>query len=325
MAQNNQEEVDLFVVLQRLNKLYHRFLSGIYKGIRFIIKNWIVLTILIVGGYFLGGVWKTSLPSTKESVLIVQNNFDSSNYVYNAVELLNMKYSQRDSNFLSKHNFDTEEPDLFSIEIEAIVNIFELLEKQETNDRNLESYLSRVGFEEDPLISELYTPEYRYHRITIHTHKASLQTPKKVLDYLNSNEIYNKTREVVVEETRLRIQRNDTSIKYIDDVFIELAGKNDQDDKQTGEVNFKVQQHDNLHHLMEKKREIIEENEMLKKELIKYDNVVTLINEPYFYGKTSFLDKKKIILPVLLVFLYVGFFVVRNMYRKGRMYSKQEE
>jgi hypothetical protein len=146
-----------------------------------------------------------------------------------------------------------------------------------------------------------------------------------VLDYLNSNEIYNKTRDVVIEETKLRIQRNDTSIQYIDDVFVELAGKNEQDDKQTGEVNFKVQQHDNLHHLMEKKREIIAENEMLKRELIKYDNVVTLINEPNFYGTTSFLDKKKVLLPVFLVILYIGFFIVRNMYRKGKLYSQQEE
>jgi hypothetical protein len=325
MAQNNQEEIDLFAVLKRLNKVYQGFLASIYRGIRFVIRNWIVLTILIVGGYLLGGVWQRSIPSTKESVMIVQNNFDSSNYVYNAIEMLNIKYGQRDSNFLSKYNFDVEEPELFSIEIEAIVNIFELLEKQETNDRNLESYLSRVGFEEDPLISDIYTPEYMYHRITINSHKSNLKTINKVLDYLNSNEIYNKTKEIIVEETKLRIQRNDTSIKYIDDVFIELAGKNEEDGKQTGEVNFKVQQHDNLHHLMEKKREIIQENEMLKKELIKYDNVVTLINEPNFYGTTTFTDKKKILLPLLLVFLFVGFFVVRNMYRKGKMYSQEED
>lgn len=322
MAQNNQEEVDLFVVLKRLNKVYQGLLASIYKGIRFVFKNWIVLTILIVGGYFIGGWWQKSTTPNKEAVMIVQNNFDSSNYVYNAIDLLNIKYKQGHKGFVKQYGFDTENPDITDIVIEPIVNIVELLEKQETNDRNLESYLSRVTFEEDPLMSEIYFPEYTFHKITISTEKADIATIDKVMQYLNSNEIYNKTKDVVVAETQLRIQRNDTSIANIDAIFDEYSGKN-ADGTSASEMNFLIQENNNLHQLLDKKKELIEENEFLKRELIKYDKVVSLLNDPNFYNASDFFSKKKILLPITLVVLFIGFFVMRNIYLKGRQYSEE--
>ncbi len=322
MAQNNQEEVDLFVVLKRLNKVYQGFLASVYKGIRFVIKNWIVLTILIVGGYFIGGWWQRSLTPTKEAVMIVQNNFDSSNYVYNAIDLLNIKYKQGHKSFVKQYGFDTENPDISDIVVEPIVNIVELLEKQETNDRNLESYLSRVTFEEDPLLSEIYFPEYTFHKITISTEKSDPAIIEKVLNYLNNNEIYNKTKDVVVSETQLRIQRNDVSIANIDAIFDEYSGKN-ADGSKPSEMNFLIQENNNLHQLLDKKKELIEENEYLKKELIKYDSVVSLLNNPNFYNSSDFFSKKRTLLPIALVLLYIGFFVIRNIYLKGKKYSEE--
>ena len=322
MAQNNQEEIDLFVVLDRLAKAYHRFLTSVYKGMRFVAKNWIVLLILIVGGYFGGQFWQQSLTPVRQATVIVQNNFDSSSYVYDAIELLNVKYKQGDKRFLNEYEFDADDPELESIIIEPIVNIMDLLEKHETSDRNLDSYLNQSDFEEDLLLSEVYYPEYSYHRITIETKKPSLQTIEKVLNYLNSSEVYAEIKEVAIAETKLRIERNDTSIANIDAIFDEYSGKN-EGDPNPSQVFFKSQQNNNLHQLIDKKKELIEENAMLKKELIKYDNVVAKVNEPNFYRTSSFTDKKKTLLPIFLVFLYIGFFVIRNVYRKGKMYSEE--
>jgi len=322
MAQNNQEEIDLFFVLDKLSKAYHRFLASVYKGIQFVVKHWIVLLILIVGGYFGGQFWQRSLKSTREATLIVQNNFDSSSYVYSAVELLNVKYKQGDKVFLKKYNFNVEDPDLEDIIIEPIVNIMDLLEKQEASDRNLDTYLGKADFEEDLLLSEVFYPEYTYHRITVSTFKNNLETIDKILTYLNSNEIYNKTREIVIAETELRIQRNDKSISNIDAIFDEYSGKNFVD-ANPSQVYFKSQQNNNLHQLIDKKKELIDENEKLKRELVKYDNVVSLINNPNFYKTSSFTDKKKTLLPIFLVFVYVAFFVMRNVYKKGKMYSEE--
>lgn len=322
MAQNNHEEIDLFLVLDKLSKAYHRFLASVYQGIRFVVKHWIVLLILIVGGYFGGQFWQRSLKSTREATLIVQNNFDSSSYVYSAVELLNVKYKQGDKTFLKKYNFNVEDPDLEDIIIEPIVNLMDLLEKHETSDRNLDTYMGKADFEEDLLLSEVYYPEYNYHRITISTLKNNLEAIEKVLAYLNSNETYNKTKEIVIAETELRIQRNDKSISNIDAIFDEYSGKHFVD-ANPSQVYFKSQQNNNLHQLIDKKKELIDENEKLKRELVKYDDVVSLINNPNFYKTSSFTDKKKTLLPIFLVFVYIAFFVMRNVYKKGKMYSEE--
>ncbi|RLD28554.1 MAG: hypothetical protein DRI70_03380 [Bacteroidetes bacterium] len=320
MAQNNQEEIDLFLVLDKLSKAYHRFLASVFRGIQFVVKHWIVLLILIVGGYFGGQFWQRSLKSTREATLIVQNNFDSSSYVYSAVELLNVKYKQGDKAFLKKHNFNVEDPDLEDIIIEPIVNIMDLLEKHETSDRNLDTYMGKADFEEDLLLSEVYYPEYNYHRITITTLKSNLETIEKVLTYLNSNETYIKIKEIVIAETELRIQRNDKSISNIDAIFDEYSCKHFVDANPI-QVYFKSQQNNNLHQLIDKKKELNDENEKLKREMIKYDNVVSLINNPNFYKISSFTDKKKTLLPIFLVFVYIAFFVMRYVYKKGKMYS----
>ncbi len=322
MAQNNQEEIDLFLVLDKLSKVYHRFLASVYRGIQFVVKHWIVLLILLVGGYFGGQFWQRSLKSTREATLIVQNNFDSSGYVYSAVELLNVKYKQGDKAFLKKHNFNVEDPDLEDIIIEPIVNIMDLLEKHETSDRNLDTYMGKADFEEDLLLSEVYYPEYNYHRITITTLKSNLETIEKVLTYLNGNETYNKIKEIVIAETELRIQRNDKSISNIDAIFDEYSGKHFVD-ANPSQVYFKSQQNNNLHQLIDKKKELIDENEKLKREMIKYNNVVSLINNPNFYKISSFTDKKKTLLPIFLVFVYIAFFVMRYVYKKGKMYSEE--
>jgi len=323
MAQNNQEEIDLFAVLAKLNKAYHRFLASIYKAIRFVIKHWIVLLILILGGYFGGQYWQRTLKPTREAKMIVQNNFDSSSYVYNAIELLNVKYKQGDKAFLKKYGFDVDKPDIEDIMIEPIVNIMELLAKHETSDRNLDYYLGKVDFEEDVLLSEIYYPEYNYHKITISTHKNSLETIEKILNYLNSNEVFIKTKAIVIAETQLRIQRNDRSITSIDEIFDEYAGKN-EGDPNPSQVFFKSQQNNNLHQLIDKKKELILDNEELKKQLVKYDQTVSLLNEPNFYKTSTFTDKKKTLLPIFLVFAYIAFFVMRNVYRKGKKYSEEQ-
>jgi hypothetical protein len=186
----------------------------------------------------------------------------------------------------------------------------------------LDTYLGKADFEEDLLLSEVFYPEYTYHRITVSTVKNNLETIDKILAYLNSNEIYNKTKEIVIAETELRIQRNDKSINNIDAIFDEYSGKHFVD-ANPSQVYFKSQQNNNLHQLIDKKKELIDENEKLKRELIKYDNVVSLINNPNFYKTSSFTDKKKTLLPIFLVFVYVAFFVIRNVYKKGKMYSEE--
>ena len=324
MAQNNQEEVDLFLVIDKLKDFYHWILACFYRAVQFILKHWIVLLILLVGGYFAGYFLQKSAPPKREARLIVQNNFNSSSYVYEAVQLLNVKYQQGDRTFLERYGFDPEATEITEITIEPIVNIMDLLEMHEANDRNLDSYIANIEADEDLLLSEAFYPEYSYHRIIIKTSGNNKAILQKVLDYLNSNELLNKIKTVAVEETIKHLERNNTSIDNIDAIFDEYAGKNSKE-ANPSQVYVKTQENNNLHQLIEKKQELIEENEELKEELLKYDTIVTLINYPELYRTSSILDNKKLFLPLILVFSYILFFIIRAIYLKGKKYSQPKQ
>lgn len=322
-SQEHHEEIDIGAVLERVKKGYHGLLASGYKASRFVARNWIVLLVLLVGGYFLGKFWENSSPDKYQTELIVQNNFGSSAYVYSAVELLNMKYKQADQQFLQSHDFNYEDKEVADITIEPIVDIIELLEKTETSDRSLDLYMGALNVEEDALTSETFYTHYRYHRISLTTTNPNVnKTIQKVLDYLNSNELFKKTQQVMYAETVKHIERNETSMANIDAIFDEFSGKNPRTEGGS-QVFVQTKENNDLDQLIEKKQELIAENEQLKQELLKYDNTVTLVNYPSYVGADDLLSKKSLLLPLLLVFFYCLFFLLRNLYLKGKRYAEE--
>lgn len=319
---NKNEEIDLFYVFDKIRDFYHGMLANFYRFVQFLKKYWWILLIIIVGGYFAGQFWQRSLRPMKEAVLIVQNNFGSTNYVYNAIEILNIKSKQEDEAFLKQYGFNPEEPEIKEVTIEPVVSVMDLLEKSEPNDRNIDTYMSRIDFEEEILLSEIFYPEYHYHKIIIQTESRDAKLMDKVMAYLNSNEKFNKIQEVMYAETQLRIQRNDTTIAKIDALMDEYSGKNDRDIRPS-EVYNKTIENNNMHHLLEKKTDLIKENEYLKTELTKYDQVVTVINNPRLAVTSKFLDKKRYLIPIGLLFLFTAYFVLKGWYQKGKKYSKK--
>ena len=327
MSANSNDEIDLGLIFRKIREAFRGLLVMGYKTVQFVLKYWIALLIIIIGGAVAGHFWQKSNKADKLATLIVQTNFDSTSYVYNALELLNRKNLQGDKVFLSKYGFNTETPELSEVVIEPIVNIMELMGKSETNDRNLEQYLAQSDFEEDILLSEVFYTEYKYHKIYIFTTSdGNQETIDKVLAYLNSNEVYIKAKEIVLEETKLRIVRNDTSISKIDAVFDEYVGKVNpqQVDPIPSQIYFKSQTNNNLHQLITTKNELIQENEDLKRELVKYDDVVSLLNKPVLHFTFSNWDRKSILVPIALLFLFVAFFIMKGMYLKGKEYSEKQ-
>ena len=327
MSANSNDEIDLGLIFRKIREGFRSLLVLGYQGVQFIFKYWIALLIIIIGGAVAGHYWQKSKKADKLATLIVQTNFDSTSYVYSALELLNRKNLQGDYAFMSEYGFNTETPELSDVVIEPIVNIMELMGKSETNDRNLEQYLAQSDFEEDILLSEVFFTEYKYHKIYIFTTSdGNQETIDKVLAYLNSNEVYLKAKDIVVEETKLRIVRNDTSISKIDAVFDEYVGKADPQQVAPipSQIYFKTQTNNNLHQLITSKSELIQENEDLKRELIKYENVVSLLNKPVLHFTFSNWDRKTLLVPIALLFLFVSCFVLRGMYLKGKEYSEKQ-
>jgi hypothetical protein len=275
---------------------------------------------MIVGGYLGGKFWQKSERPKRQAVMIVQNNFGSSSYVYEAIETLNTKCKQIDEEFLAQIGLNTESPEILEIEIEPVISVNDLLKVSEPNDRNIDTYISRIEIEDDLMVSEIFYPQYQYHKITLTTNTPKYEVFDKILDYLNSNQAFNDIKQVVVTETELRVARNNETIEAIDALFAEYSGQNDREALKRSDIIMKIE-NNNLHQLVDKKTILIQENEDLKKELTKYGSVVFMVNNPKLVMTADFLDKKSVLIPLTLVVLFVGFFWLKGLYLKGKKYA----
>ena len=81
MAQNNSDEIDLGIVFDKIKKVTNNFLISIYNGIQFLFKHWWKLLLLAIIGGVVGYFLEQKNEPNKLTTMIVQNNFNSSNYV----------------------------------------------------------------------------------------------------------------------------------------------------------------------------------------------------------------------------------------------------
>jgi len=318
---NKNEEIDLFYVFDKIKDIYHGLLASFYGLVQFLKRYWIILLILTVGGYFAGKFWQSFYRPKKEAIIIVQNNFDSTNYVYNAVDILARASSQEDTLFLKEIGINPEATKILELTIEPAVNIIDLMEKTLPSDRNLDTYLSQVDIEEEMLTSELFYTEYQYHRIVLRAQTNDKKLIDKIIKYLNRKDKFNEIKEVQVSEMQLQIQRNEQSIAIIDDI-LKASYQDETEVKSPTDIYLNTSQNNNLPQLVEKKNEMIEQNKLLKTDLVKYDHVVLVLNEPHLYFTEDFFDAKKILLPAFLLFVFFAWVILKAIYKEGKKYAK---
>jgi len=85
MDNNNTDEIDLGFVFSKIKKSITNLLISLINGVKFIRDHWWKILIVAFIGAGLGYYVKNNRESNKETTLIIQNNFNSSSYVYNAL------------------------------------------------------------------------------------------------------------------------------------------------------------------------------------------------------------------------------------------------
>ncbi len=319
MAQNNSEEMDLGSLWGRIKEIQISILLSFYRMLRFFIRNWITLLVLVIAGVLIGYVLEKNQKSAKEGSLIVQINFDASNYVYNSIEHLNNKISDNDTIFLKNHGFYKDNQAILThLEIEPIVNIADILEKLNAGDKNLEPFLEQAQYEDNLLTSEIFIPEYKTHRILIKTtEKGTSATIENLLAYLNDNELLQQIKELTIVNTKNHIKQIQESVANIDSIAKKYGSQTRS--IAPGQVYFNsVEGNENMHMLISLKNTLLKNNEEMEIELLKYNHIVTLLDNPHLAVKRSFFDQKMKILPVVFVLLFIVFAFMVRSYNKAR-------
>lgn len=323
--QNYTEEIDMRTVYGVFQKSYRNFKILLYKTFRFIFGNILWIAGAIIAGFLIGWILDKD-SKVYEGTAIVQINFNSANTVYEEIDLLNEKLKEGDSIYLKNHGFlVNKEALLSSIEIEPIVDFDNILPRRITiNERYLQTIFEKSKFKDDLLTSDVFIPKYKKHKIKLNSETNETTVVFNVLmEYLNSNELLNQIKDVSISTTKNTLEENKFTIKAIDSILSSLS-KNMPSDRTRDQIYINQYENTNFHLVLQEKSLLMEENEDLAKELLQNDLVVKLINRPALITKTTIIQKKKIILPLVAVFLFLMISALKYLYVEGRKLEKRE-
>lgn len=327
MAQNNSEEIDLGNVFNKIKDITNKILVRVYHGILFLFRHWWKLLILVIIGGLIGHFLSKNEKTNKEAVLIVQNNFDSTDYVYVAVNQLNQKLKERDTVFLKEEGFRTDTIVIRSIEIEPIVNLIDLLDKSNNSDlRYVETFIENANYKDELLTSELFMHEYLFHKILINTSSsASKKDIEQILKYLNNNEVFNSIKDIVNEESKVLIEQHKETVASINKILESQVNQRSKENESKELLVSMGTDYTDLYQLVYSKNSTLSKIVEIETELTKYDNVVSLINKPVLVDAKEAFGNKKLLFALLFPFLYISFFIVRKVFIKLKTISENLE
>lgn len=282
MSNNQNEEIDIFYILKMLKEALRKWNASVFRGINFILRNWIIIMVLIVAGAAYGYYSNLDDKRDKKASVLLRVNFDAVNYVYKSLELLSEKVGQKDQKFLSEIGFDAETPEITSIEIKPVINLKEIVDQYEINNRNFEAVLKNIDFkeeEEETPISETLISSYIYHTIEFElTNDANNNTLTKVLDYLNNNEMLQELKKVTNEDIIEHVAMHKQTIKQIDKV-LDTYTSNKSLASPSSQI-YVVDKNFSINNIIETKIELQQKIESLNKYLVYSKDVVVFVNDP---------------------------------------------
>jgi len=247
--------------------------------------------------------------------------------LYSEVALLNEKLEEKDSLFFTRIGFNTDSLEVQHMELTPLINLKDIVDK---NYRNLDGLLQNLDFEDNDKeinISETFTTEYRYHNLKFSLlSNANEETIPKIINFFNNDELLRKVRNVGVKNMEDRIISNEKVISQID-TLIKLYSKNESLPSPSDQI-FVVDKNFHIHGILNKKTQLLLDNEKIREELVVSDNIIVMMNEPRLLSeKPEILDYKFIFYPLVFVlgFLLLAFARHSYLYLKEVAYSVESE
>ena len=327
MATENKDELDLLKIIQIFKNIFKKWLLLFFNALDFIFRNWKTVLGLILLGLVLGYFTQNNNKPLQKATVLLRVNFDAVNYLYSEVALLNEKLEEKDSLFFTRIGFNTDSLEVQHMELTPLINLKDIVDK---NYRNLDGLLQNLDFEDNDKeinISETFTTEYRYHNLKFSLlSNANEETIPKIINFFNNDELLRKVRNVGVKNMEDRIISNEKVISQID-TLIKLYSKNESLPSPSDQI-FVVDKNFHIHGILNKKTQLLLDNEKIREELVVSDNIIVMMNEPRLLSeKPEILDYKFIFYPLVFVlgFLLLAFARHSYLYLKEVAYSVESE
>jgi hypothetical protein len=304
------EEIELSVFFQGFRNFCVNLLKLLFQVLSFYKKYAIVVIILLIGGAVGGYFMNQSFQKNYKNEIIVIPNYGSTEYLYGTIDMINSKIKNKDLAFFEKIKFPSS-LQLNEISIQPVKDIYALV-KQEKNNIEVFKLLAEKG-DLAKITSDLNTSQhFKFHKISIFRKGSSVNDNgiSVLLDYLNQNQYYDEYGKVVVDNIKKKQVKNNEMIAQIDSLLTTFGKKGNN----TKEQGISINQNSQLNDLVLTKEAFFQDNKKLELDLIdsgKTIKDVSIINDII---EERLIASKIISLPLLLLALFSGFFLLRYIY-----------
>lgn len=290
----DNQEIDLSQISRKIGRGFQSFL---FNTIRFFIKNAIIILILFVLGIGIGYLLDHNQKSYDHEIIVIPN-FNSADYLYSKIELINSKIKQGDTLFLQSLGLKYPK-NISKLKIEPIVDPYNFIRNSEENF-DLIKLMSEDGSIDKVLKDRITSKNYMYHIITFST-KGKITTANTIdplLSSFNNSPYYNVVQQKIIENVKQKMQYNEQTLGQINALLDRFS-----DNKGTSNVNL-VYYNENtqIEEVLQTKNNLIIEQGNRRLELVNYEKIVKDVSSITNIEKPT---SGKFIFSLLLVALYI--------------------
>ena len=306
------EELDIIVLIEKIKLMLLSILLQIFRRSKNFLSKWKrLLAVILVGvllGYFLTDNDK---PSSKEATVLVKINFDAGNYVYDTVDLINLKISSEDTDFFTQEIKLNEDETIDEVSISPVIDIKDIMAK-DIQANEIRALFENLEYEDGFSVTEGFKSDYDYHFIKVNvSNNSSIETINKVIDYFNNNPLFAELKERNLQRISSIISDNEQTIKQIDRLLDYYTTETSANNSQLYIDNKNLRPNE----LIKTKITLQGENQELKRESLTSKQTVITINESnVLIENNSLASNKMVYYPFLFLLIYFIVSVLIGLY-----------
>lgn len=306
------EELDIIVLIEKIKLMLLSISLQIFRRSKKFLLAWkqlsAVIFIGILAGYF---TTDDNQPNSKEANVLVKINFDAGNYVYDAVDLINLKISSDDEDFFSQEIKLNIDESIDEISISPVIDIKDIMAK-DIQANEIRVLFENLEYEDGFSVSEGFKSDYDYHFIKVNvSNNSTIETVNKIIDYFNNNPLFAELKERNIQRISSIIFDNEQTIKQIDKLLDFYSSDNKINSSQLYIDNKDLRPNE----LIKTKIDLQNENQDLKRESLTSKETVITINETnVLIENNSLTSNKMVYYPLLFVFIYFVCSILFGLY-----------
>ena len=306
------EELDIIVLIEKIKLMLLSLMLQIFRRLKNFLLGWKKLLVVIIAGILFGYFQTDSkLPNAKEATLLVKINFDAGNYVYDAIDLINLKIKSEENDFFVEDMKLNADEVIDEVSISPVIDIKDIMNKNiEANE--IRALFENLEYEDGFSVTEGFKSDYDYHFIKVSVSKnSSIKTINKMVQYFNNNPLFLELKERNFQRISSIIYDNEQTINQIDKLIEHYTSDNKVNNSQTYIDNKDI----NPNEIIKSKISLQNRNEQLKDQNITNKETVMLINEAnVLIEEGSIISNKMLYYPLLFVIVYLVVYIAYGLY-----------